>query len=128
MMISFGGILLEADFIRISERFIKERKAIEERKKNLTDQLQNLQGQEHIKDKNDENKLDKLINEFLELKEINKSYLFRIIDKIEIDKDKKVFISFNFAPLNTICDSIDEFIEIEQILQEKTNTLEQNVG
>ncbi len=128
MMISFGGILLETDFIRISERFIKERKAIEERKKNLTDQLQNLQGQEHIKDKNDENKLDKLINEFLELKEINKSYLFRIIDKIEIDKDKKVFISFNFAPLNTICDNIDEFIEIEQILQEKTNTLEQNVG
>lgn len=128
MMISFGGILLEIDFIRISERFVKERTAIEERKKNLTDQLQNLQGQQHIKDKSDENKLDKLINEFLELEEINKSYLFRIIDKIEIDKDKKVFISFNFAPLNMICDNIDEFIEIEQILQEKTNTLEQNVG
>ena len=128
MMINFGGILLEVDFIRISERFVKERTAIEERKKNLTDQLQNLQGQEHIKDKHGENKLDKLINEFLELEEINKSYLFRIIDKIEIDKDKKVFISFNFAPLNTICDNIDEFIEIEQILQERTNTLEQNVG
>lgn len=128
MMINFGGILSEVDFIRISERFVKERTAIEERKKIFTDQLQNLQGQENIKEKHDESKLDKLINEFLELEEINKSYLFRIIDKIEIDKDKKVFISFNFAPLNTICDNIDEFIEIEQILQEKTNALEQNVG
>ena len=50
------------------------------------------------------------------MKEVDKSYLFRLIDKIEIDKDKNVFISFNFAPLNTINENIDEFIEIEKIL------------
>lgn len=55
------------------------------------------------------------------------SYLFRLIDKIEIDKNKNVFISFNFAPLNTINENIDEFIEIEEILQ-NDKLLENNIG
>ena len=53
------------------------------------------------------------------MKEIDKSCLFRLIDKIEIDKDKNVFISFNFSPLNTINENIDEFIEVEKILNNK---------
>ena len=71
--------------------------------------------------------MNKAINEFLEMKEIDKSCLFRLIDKIEIDKDKNVFISFNFAPLNTINENIDEFIEIEEILQ-NDKLLENNIG
>ena len=50
------------------------------------------------------------------MKEISKSCLFRLIDKIEIDKDKNVFITFNFTPLNTINKNIDEFIEIDKFL------------
>ena len=69
--------------------------------------------------------MNKIINEFLEMKEISKSCLFRLIDKIEIDKDKNVFITFNFAPLNTINENIDEFIEIEEILN-KDNSIEVN--
>ena len=83
------------------------------------DRFQALQGQQTIKDKNDEEQMNKIINEFLEMKELDKSCLFRLIDKIEIDKDKNVFISFNFAPLNTINENIDEFIEVEKILNNK---------
>ena len=61
------------------------------------------------------------------MKEVDKSYLFRLIDKIEIDKDKNVFISFNFAPLNTINENIDEFIEIKEILQ-NDKLFENNIG
>lgn len=53
------------------------------------------------------------------MKEVDKSYLFRLIDKIEIDKDKNGFISFNFASLNTINENIDEFIKLEEILEGK---------
>ena len=81
----------------------------------------------NFKNKNDEEQMDKTINEFLDMKEVDKSYLFRLIDKIEIDKDKNVFISFNFAPLNTINENIDEFIEIEEILQ-NDKLLENNIG
>ena len=48
--------------------------------------------------------MNKIINEFLEMKEVDKSCLFRLIDKIE---------------LNTITENIDEFIEIEEILDVK---------
>ena len=121
-----NGILLDTDFLRISGKFIKEREKLESEIKELTDRFQSLQGQQHIKNKNDEGQMNKIINEFLEMKEVDKSCLFRLIDKIEIDKDKNVFISFNFAPLNTINENIDEFIEIEEFLNNKN--IQNNVG
>lgn len=114
-----NGILTDIDFTRISERFVNEREKLTNEKSELMDRFQTLQGQQTIKNKNDEEKMNKIINEFLEMKEIDKSSLFRLIDKIEIDKDKNVFISFNFAPLNTINENIDEFIEVEKILNDE---------
>ena len=111
-----NGILNGIDFTRISARFVNEREKLINEKSELMDRFQLLQGQQHIKNENDEEQMNKIINKFLEMKEVDKSYLFRLIDKIEIDKDKNVFISFNFAPLNTINENIDEFIEIEKIL------------
>lgn len=114
-----NGILLDTDFVRISGMFVKEREKLESERKESTDRFQALQGQQHIKNKKDEEQMNKTINEFLEMKEVDKSYLFRLIEKIEIDKDKNVFISFNFAPLNTINENIDEFIEVEKILNDE---------
>ena len=114
-----NGILTDVDFTRISTRFVNEREKLTNEKSELMDRFQTLQGKQTIKNKNDEEQMNKTINEFLEMKEIDKSCLFRIIDKIEVDKDKNVFISFNFAPLNTINENIDEFIEVEKILNNK---------
>lgn len=122
-----NGILTDIDFTRISTRFINERNKLTNEKSELTDRFQALQRQQTIKDKNDEEQMNKIINEFLEMKEVDKSCLFRLIEKIEIDKDKNVFISFNFTPLNTINENIDEFIEIEEILQ-NDKLFENNIG
>ena len=111
-----NGTLLDIDFTRISAKFVNERDKLIDEKSKLIERFQSLQSQQHIKNENDEEQRNKIINKFLEMKEVDKSYLFRLIDKIEIDKDKNVFISFNFAPLNTINENIDEFIEIEKIL------------
>lgn len=121
-----NGTILDIDFTRISQRFVKEREKLENERKELTDRFQSLKGQQHIKNKKDEEQMNKLISDFLEMKDINKSCLFRLIDKIEIDKDKNVFISFNCAPLNRINENIEEFIEIEEILNNKS--LMNNVG
>ena len=110
------GLLMDIDFKRISEKFILERKNLINEKRKLIDRLQEFQGYPSINNKNEEKQMNAIINEFLEMKEINKSCLFRLIDKIEIDKNKNVFITFNFAPLTTINENIDEFIEIEKIL------------
>lgn len=109
-----NGILTDIDFIRISQKFVNEREKLEREKNELTSKFQTLQSYQSTKNKTDEEKTYKVINKFLEMKEVDKSYLFRLIDKIEIDKDKNVFITFNFAPLNAI--NIDGFIDVEEIL------------
>ena len=83
-----NGILTDIDFTRISAKFVNEREKLTNEKNNLMDSFQYLQGQQTIRNKNDEEQMNKTINEFLEMKEIDKSSLFRLIDKIEIDKDK----------------------------------------
>ena len=45
-------------------------------------------------------------------------YLYRLINKIEIDKDKNVYIYFNFSKLNSINENLDEFIKIEELINE----------
>ena len=114
-----NGILMNMDFKRISEKFILERKMLINEKSKLTDRLQEFQGHQSANKKSDEEQMNKIINEFLEMKEINKSCLFRLIDKIEIDKDKNVFITFNFAPPNTTNENIDEFIRIEELINKE---------
>ena len=104
------------DITSQASSIVNERDKLTNEKNKLIERFQSLQGQQHIKNENNEEQMNKIINKFLEMKEVDKSYLFRLIDKIEIDKDKNVFISFNFAPLNTINENIDEFIEIEKIL------------
>ena len=80
------------------------------------DTFQALQGQQLEKD--NDNKMNNLINEFLEMKEIDKSYLFRLVDKIEIDKDKNVYIYFNFSKLNSINENLEEFINVEELFDQ----------
>ena len=66
----------------------------------------------------EEKELDKLIENFLKLEKIDKMYLYRLINKIEIDKDKNVYIYFNFSKLNSINENLDEFIKIEEIIND----------
>ena len=59
-----------------------------------------------------------------EIKKIDRTMIFRLIDKIEIDKDKNIFINFNFAPLKNIGDNKCEYIEVEELL----NNIKNDVG
>ena len=60
--------------------------------------------------------LDELIENFLKLEKIDKMYLYRLINKIEIDKDKNAYIFFNFSKLNSINENLDEFIKVEELI------------
>lgn len=66
--------------------------------------------EEHKGKTKEEKELDELIESFLKLKRTNKIHLHRLIDKIEIDKNKSAYIYFNFSKLNSINDKLDEFI------------------
>lgn len=97
-------------------KFIFERTNLMKQKEELE---QKIIGTEEISTKNktkEEKELDELIENFLKLEQIDKMYLYRLINKIEIDKDKNVYIYFNFSKLNAINENIDEFIKIEELL------------
>lgn len=113
------GVLEEEDYVRVSQKFNFERTKLCEQKKELEQKLIGLDNK--IESKNytrEEKELDKLIEEFLKLEKIDKIYLYRLINKIEIDKDKNVYIYFNFSKLNSINENLEEFIKIEEIINE----------
>ena len=112
------GVLQEEDYVRVSQKFDFERTKLNEKKKELEQKLS--QTEEKVNNKNkakEEKELDKLIENFLKLEKIDKIYLYRLINKIEIDKDKNIYIYFNFSKLNSINENLDEFIKIEELLR-----------
>ncbi len=114
------GIILEEDYIRVSQKLIFDRTNLTKQKEELEQKL--IGTEEKISSKNktkEEKELDELIENFLKLEQIDKIYLYRIINKIEIDKDKNVYIYFNFSKLNSINENLEEFIKIEELLNEQ---------
>ena len=113
------GVLQEEDYIRISQKLKFERIKLNEQKKELEQKLS--QTEEKVDNKNrakEEKELDKLIEDFLKLEKIDKIYLYRLINKIEIDKEKNIYIYFNLSKLNSINENLNEFIKIEELINE----------
>ena len=113
------GVLQEEDYVRVSQKFDFERTKLNEKKKELEQKLS--QTEEKVNNKNrakEDKELDKLIENFLKLEKIDKIYLYRLINKIEIDKDKNIYIYFNFSKLNSINENLDEFVKIEELINE----------
>lgn len=103
------GILQEEDYVRVSQKLSLERTKLNEQKQELEQKLIGTK---------EEKELDELIENFLKLEKIDKIYLYRLINKIEIDKDKNIYIYFNFSKLNSINENLDEFIKIEELINE----------
>lgn len=115
------GIIIEEDYIRVSQKFIFDRTNLMKQKEELEQKLIGTEEKINTKNKTKEEKeLDELIENFLKLEQIDKMYLYRLINKIEIDKDKNVYIYFNFSKLNSINENLNEFIKIEELLNEKS--------
>lgn len=48
---------------------------------------------------NSESKYIKIINEFLKLDNINRDFILELIEKIEVDKDKNIYIHYKIKSL-----------------------------
>ena len=118
------GVLQEEDYIRVSQKFNLERTKLNEQKLELEQKLIGTEDKNESKiHTKEEKELDELIENFLKLEKVEKIYLYRLINKIEIDKDKNIYIYFNFSKLNSINENLNEFIKIEEIINEKEKTL-----
>ena len=117
------GILQEEDYIRVSQKLGSERVKLNEQKQELEQKLIGVEDKiENKRQKEEEKELGKLMENFLKFEKIDKIFLYRLINKIEIDKDKNIYIYFNFSKLNSITENLDEFIKIEEIINENGKT------
>lgn len=99
------------------KKFIFDRTNLIKQKEELEQKLIGTEEKINTKYKTKEEKeLDELIENFLKLEKIDKMYLYRLINKIEIDKDKNAYIFFNFSKLNSINENLDEFIKVEELI------------
>ncbi len=73
-------------------KIIDNRNKLREKNKEL--KTKKIQNKKELVTKIEKEK-NEVIESFLKLNEIKKIYLFRMIDRIEIDKDKKTYIFFN---------------------------------
>ena len=117
------GVLQEEDYIRVSQKLNLKRTKLNGQKQELEQKLIGTEDKiESIIHTKEEKELDELIENFLKLEKVEKIYLYRLINKIEIDKDKNIYIYFNFSKLNSINENLDEFIKIEEIINKKEKT------
>lgn len=79
-------------------KFVKERNQVEENIESLKQKIEILTDTEKKEITNQEVK-EKTKN-FLKADYINKEILFDIVDRIEIDENKKIYVHFNFKQLN----------------------------
>lgn len=118
-MDKLNDVITESDYKRYADNFIAERATFIKQKRELEKRLAELDKTVEQKSKEKDEELEKLIREFLSLRKIEKIYLYRLIEKIEIDKEKNIYIHFNFSKLEVISQNMDEFIEIEKIINKK---------
>ena len=91
-------LLMRKIILDIHGKFVKDKKKLEE---NISD----LQCKIHLITSNEKEEttiqeVEEKAENFLNAKYINKEILFDIVDRIEIDENKKIYIYFNFEQLN----------------------------
>ena len=113
-----NGIISTEDYMRFYNRFSNEKKELTDKQYDLKKRIIDIKAQEE--QNVDNQQVKDIINEFLEMKEIDKVMLYRLINYIEIDTNKNIYIHFNFNHLNILSDSLvinNGNIEYEEIMK-----------
>ena len=103
-------IISENDYFRYTNKIIGERDILESQKKEIVKLINNTKEKQDIGTKEE---MEKLINEFLN--STSKKSLYMLIDNIEIDEDKNVYINFAFSKLNETIKYINEEVDVKNI-------------
>ncbi len=87
----YNGLFEDEDFKRLYSKQIENRKQAEERIKQL----------QELEEKEDSSiDINKLVNDFVNMKEITRTMLVSLVDKIEISENKEITIYYKFNILN----------------------------
>jgi len=98
----YKGLFEDEDFTRLYTSNIEKRKALEDRIKQLEQMEQKEEKQIDIR---------QLVQDFVNMKEITRTMLVSLVDRIEISQDKEITIYYKFNILNVSVVQDEEKIE-----------------
>lgn len=84
-------IITESEFLRYNQNIKSKKEILENRRKEMNQILQRFANSNE-----ENNEMEELIENFLKFENPPKTILFQLIDQIEIDENKNVFIKFAF--------------------------------
>ncbi len=99
-MDNLSGIITDDDYLRYSKDFIKQREKLKDNYNDIQKKIKILQNK--IKVDQHKEKMNQAIEEFLKFENPSKKILFELIDKIELDEFKNIYIYFRFSELNIV--------------------------
>jgi len=110
-MDNLNAVITSDDYFRYSKGFIEDREKLKKELKKIENKIS------IIKDKQKQNKYDenveKIIEEFLKFEKTSKKILYELIDRVELDEYKNIYIYFNFSELNMIVENLKELCIIK---------------
>ena len=89
------GIISEDDYVRYSKNIKAKQELLDNQKKEISNYLNSNK----LKKNKRNLEMNKIIQDFLKMENIDKKILYQLIDKIEIDENKNVYITFAFKEL-----------------------------
>ena len=110
-MDNLNGIITNDDYFRYSRDFIEQKEKLIKDKNNIQDKIKILQ--HNIQVNQNKEKTDKVVEEFLKFENPSKKILFELIDRIELDEFKNIYIYFNFSELNIVKEQLNNINFIE---------------
>ena len=110
-MDNLNGIITNDDYFKYSRDFVEQREKLKKDKDNIQEKIKLLQNKIQINQNKE--KVDKIIEEFLKFEMPSKQILFELIDRIELDEFKNIYIYFNFSDLNIIKEQLNNVSFIE---------------
>lgn len=90
-------VISQEDYFRYTNKIINERDSLVRQKNEIIKIINNINAKQY---EYSEKEMNETINEFLN--NPSKKTIYRLIDNIEIDEKKKVYINFAFSKLNTM--------------------------
>ena len=106
-------VISEDDYFRYTNKIISERDSLINQKNEIKKLISNMKAKQN---KVSEKEMNKLIDEFLNT--TSKKLIYQLIDKIEVDENKNVYIHFAFSKLNCMNEYVNEKVELKELLKQ----------
>ncbi len=103
---NLNEIITDEEYHKYSKEFIEERETLKRYQKIIQDKIRLISEKKEKSKDNEE--MESTIREFLKLENPSKEILYELIDRIELDEYKKIYIYFNSSELNVINEQISD--------------------